>query len=185
VRESALRIVGYAIVSTDGMIADAAGYMPPQIINKADQQFFAAGLDAAAVVVHGRHSQDQHPQSAQRLRLVATHRIPAIAPHPSNPRARLWNPDGASLEEACAALGVTDGTAAAIGGTEVFGLFLPRYHAFHLTRAEQASLPGGRPVFPGIPPQTPEQLLELHGLKPGPVEMLDSAARVTLCTWHR
>jgi hypothetical protein len=52
------RIEGYVIVSTDGMIADVKGLMPEAIRNDADQRFFQAGLDQAAVVVHGRHSHE-------------------------------------------------------------------------------------------------------------------------------
>ncbi|MEA2944849.1 MAG: hypothetical protein QOI40_179, partial [Alphaproteobacteria bacterium] len=42
------RIEGYAIISADGMIADAAGRMPPALTIEADQAFFHAGLDRAA-----------------------------------------------------------------------------------------------------------------------------------------
>jgi dihydrofolate reductase len=180
-----LRVVGYAIVSADGMIADAAGAMPPAIINKADQQFFARALDEADVVIHGRHSQEQDPNAPRRQRLVLTQRVAALAPHPSNPKAMLWNPEGTTLEDACAAIGVNHGIAAVIGGTKVFGLFLPRYDAFHLSRAEHARLPGGRPVFPGIPPHTPEDLLQSNGLRPGPARILDADAGVSVAAWQR
>jgi dihydrofolate reductase len=180
-----LRVVGYAIVSADGMIADAAGKMPPAIVNPADQRFFAQALDEADVVVHGRHSQEQDPHAPRRQRLVVTRRIASLAPHPDNPKAQLWNPEGATFEEACAALGVGHGLAAIIGGTGVFALFLPRYDEFHLSRAEQARLAGGRPVFPGIPPRSPEDLLQSHGLKPGPARVLDADAAVSVVAWRR
>jgi dihydrofolate reductase len=180
-----LRVVGYAIVSADGMIADAAGRMPSSIMNEADQAFFSQGLDEADIVVHGRHSQEQQPQAPRRQRLVLTRRVAALGPHPGNPKARLWNPDGATIEAACEALGVLQGEIAVIGGTDVFGLFLPRFDTFHLTRAERAKLPGGRPVFPGIPPHTPEELLYQQGLRPCPARVLDETAGVTLHTWRR
>jgi dihydrofolate reductase len=180
-----LRVVGYAIVSADGMIADAGGAMPPAIVNPADQQFFARALDEADIVVHGRNSQEQDARAPRRQRLIVTRRVASLAPHPSNPKAQLWNPEGATLEEACAALGVSHGVAAIIGGTDVFGLFLPRYDEFHLSRAEKARLPGGRPVFPGIPPRTPEDLLQGHGLRAGPVRVLDADAAVSVVTWRR
>ena len=41
------------------------------------------------------------------------------------------------------ALGVPDGSLAVIGGTEVFGMFLPDYDVFHLTRAPGVWLPDG------------------------------------------
>src|SRR5262245_50774783 len=93
------RVEGYAIVSEDGMLADAARVMPGSLIFEADQRFFEQGLDGVDVVVHGRHSQEQQPRSPLRWRLVLTTRIAAISPHPSNPRALLWNPIGASLEQ--------------------------------------------------------------------------------------
>ena len=180
-----LRVAGYAIVSADGMIADASGEMPPAIVNEADQRFFAQALDGADILVHGRNSHEHQPNSPQRRRLVLTRTIDSIEPDPTNVKLAHWNPAGATLEAACAALGVTQGTVAVIGGTEVFGLFLPRYDAFHLTLAARAHLPGGRPVFPGIPPATPDELLRRHGLVAGPPRILDAASDVTLVTWRR
>jgi hypothetical protein len=54
-----------------------------------------------------------------------------------------------------------------------------------LSHASQAVLPGGRPVFPGIPPATPEALLVRHGLTPGPAQILDPNAGLTMVTWNR
>lgn len=180
------RIEGYAIVSADGMIADASGMMPASIRNPADQRFLQAELDRAAVVVHGRHSHEGGPRSARRKRLIVTRGVVALAADPANPNARLWNPAGLSLEEALAGLGVEDGPVAIIGGTEVFGLFLPRYDAFHLTRAENAKIPGGRPVFPEVGPNSSaEEVLARRGLKPGPRRDVDAAAGITLVTWER
>ncbi len=180
------RIEGYVIVSADGMIADAKGEMPDAIRNDADQKFFQAGLDRAAVVVHGRHSHEGGPRAARRKRLVVTRQIAALAPDPSHPNSLLWNPAGATLEQAIDALGVADGTIAVIGGTDVFSMFLPRYDAFHLSRAANARIPGGRPVFAEVGPNaTPEDVLMRHGLKPGPRRDLDAAAGVTLVTWQR
>jgi hypothetical protein len=68
----------------------------------------------------------------------------------------------------------------------VFGLFLPRYDRFYLSRAANAKIPGGRPVFAGVGPNaTPEDILAAHGLKPGPQRDLDAAAGVTMVTWQR
>jgi dihydrofolate reductase len=180
------RIEGYVIVSTDGMIADAKGEMPAAIRNDADQEFFQAALDRVAVVVHGRHSHEGGPRAAQRKRLVLTRQIAALAPDPAHPHSLLWNPVGCPLEKAIAALGAADGTIAVIGGTEVFSMFLPLYDAFHLSRAAQATIPGGRPVFEEVGPNaTPEQVLARHGLKPGAQRELDREAGVTVVTWER
>src|ERR1700682_3099536 len=160
------RIEAYAIVSVDGMLANAARIMPDALKLDADQRFFAQGLDGVEAVVHGRHSHEQQPHSHLRRRLIVTRQIPALAADPSNEKALLWNPAGASFAAAWAALGVPDGSLAVIGGTEVFGMFLPDYDVFHLTRTPDVRLPGGRPVFPQVPEQTPEEVLASHGLTP-------------------
>ena len=182
----AFRIEGYAIVSADGMIANAEGVMPDALKIAADQRLFHAALDRAGALAHGRHSQETDAGAPQRRRLILTRRVAALAPDPQNEKAVWWNPAGASLEAAWEALGAPRGLLAIIGGTEVFGLFLAiGYDAFHLSRAGEVYLPGGRPVFPGVGPRSPEDLLAAHGLKPSPVQMLDQAAAATLCTWLR
>ena len=60
------RIEGYAIVSEDGMLANAAGIMPDSLKFEADQHFFERGLDGVDVVVHGRHSHERQPRSYLR-----------------------------------------------------------------------------------------------------------------------
>lgn len=178
------RIEGYAIVSADGMIADRDGTMPESIKNDADQHFLQSELDRAAVVLHGRHSHEGGPRSQRRPRLVLTHTVAALAADPSAPHTLLWNPAGATLETAIAALQPPGGPIAVIGGTEVFGMFLPLYDAFHLTRAVQALIPGGRPVFPRVSPdRTPEQVLAAHGLKPEAPRVIDGPAGISMTTW--
>ena len=180
------RIEGYVIVSADGMIADSKGEMPPSIRNDADQRFFQDALDHVAVVVHGRHSHEGGPRAARRRRLVVTRQVAALAPDSEYPNALLWNPVGASFDAALSRLGVSDGIIAIIGGTEVFSLFLPQYDAFHLSRAANARIPGGLPVFSEVGPNaTPDDVLARHGLKPGPRRDLDPAAGVSVVTWQR
>jgi dihydrofolate reductase len=179
------RIEGYAIVSVDGMLANAAGIMPIELKIEADQRFFAQGLDRVDAVVHGRHSHEQQPHSHLRRRLILTRQIPALATDPSNEKALFWNPAGASFDEAWAALGVPEGSLAVIGGTDVFGMFLPDYDVFHLTRAPGVRLPGGRPVFPPVPQRSPEEVLASHGLAPGPGQVLDAASGVSVVSWQR
>ena len=180
------RIEGYVIVSADGMLADAKGAMPDSIKNDADQRYFQDALDHAAVVLHGRHSYEGGPRAARRKRLVLTRQIAAIAPDPAHANSLLWNPQGASLEQALARLGVADGTVAVIGGPEVFSLFLPLYDAFHLSRAAGVIIPGGLAVFTEVGPNaTPEDVLARHGFKPGARRTLDAAAGVFVVTWER
>jgi dihydrofolate reductase len=179
-------IEGYAIVSADGMLADANRHMPDALIVEADQQFFQGSLDRAAVVVHGRHSHEGGPRAALRRRLIVTTRVEALAEYPAYPHALLWNPKGATLAQAWARLSAPDGMLAVIGGPDVNALFLDTYDKFYLSRASQVRLPGGVPVFPGIgPDRTPEDVLADHGLRPGPQQVLDQAAGVTLVTWTR
>jgi hypothetical protein len=49
--------------------------MPVALKIDADQEFFHAGLDRAAVVVHGRRSHEGGPNAARRRRLVVTSRV--------------------------------------------------------------------------------------------------------------
>ena len=179
------RIEGYAIISADGMIADASGHMPPALQIEADQTFFHSGLDRAAVVVHGRRSYEGGPGAPRRRRLIVTRQVAAVSSHPSYAGALLWNPAGASLAQAWARLGAGEGMLAVIGGADVYELFWEQgYDAFHLTRVARAFLPGGRPVFRELAlNRTPEEVLARHALRPGPTILLDAAAEATLVTW--
>src|ERR1700704_1747266 len=101
-----LRIDGYVIVSADGMLANAAQVMPDELRFEGDKQFFTAALDRADLIVHGRHSYEDQPNSPKRKRIIVTRRVSAIAPDPSSPNAALWNPAGASFEAACDHAGI-------------------------------------------------------------------------------
>jgi dihydrofolate reductase len=181
----AYRITGYVIASADGRIADAGGH-PASLSLDADRRFFENGLDHVDAVVHGRHSHEGHPNSAKRRRLILTRSVAGVAPDPQNPRARLWNPAGASFEEACAALGLSSGTIAVIGGPLVYTLFLKcGYDNFHLSRAVNVRIPDGLPVFIRETPGggEPEAALAAAGLKPSHTMWLDD--EVTVTDWER
>jgi dihydrofolate reductase len=181
-----LRIDGYVIVSADGMLANADRVMPIELKFEGDKKFFTAALDRADLIVHGRHSCEDQPNSPQRKRIVVTRAIGAIAPDPSNPKAILWNPAGASFEAACESAGVRSGTVAIIGGPEVFGMFMDRYDTFWLSQAPRVRLlPGGEPCFPGVPEHTPQEILTAHGLKAGDAQVLDPADGVSVTPWRR
>jgi dihydrofolate reductase len=180
-----LRINGYVIVSADGMLANAARVMPEELKFEGDKQFFNAALDRADLIVHGRNSYEDQPNSPRRKRIILTGSIAAIAPDPSNPQATLWNPAGASFEAACNFAGVRSGTVAIIGGPEIFAMFMDRYDTFWLSQAPRVRLPGGEPCFPGVPAQSPQQILAAHGLKAGKAEILDSGADVSVTPWRR
>ena len=178
-------IEGYAIVSDDGMLANAAAIMPDSLKFEADQRSFESGLDGVDVVVHGRHSHERQPRSYLRRRLIVTRQVPAIARDPSNEKALFWNPAGASFEQALALLGALDGNVGVIGGTDVFGMFLDRYDVFHLSRAPDVRLPDGRPIFPEVPARTPEEVLASHGLDRGQRRVLDPAKGLAIVSWQR
>jgi dihydrofolate reductase len=181
------RIEGLAIVSADGMLADAEGHMPKSLLIEADQRFFQDRLDAAAVLVQGRHSHEGGERAARRRRLIVTRQIAALAETELYPNALLWNPTGATLEAAWERLGAGDGMLAVIGGTQVYGLFLAiGFDCFHLSHVPQVRLPGGRPVFPEVSAdRSPEDVLRSHGLKPGERRVFDAALGVTMVTWQR
>jgi hypothetical protein len=180
-----LRVEGYVIVSADGMLADATGTMPQSLKFKADQQFFEAALDAADLIVHGRNSFEDQPRSALRTRVVVTGRVGALASDPNNAKATLWNPAGATFDEACRYCGVTSGRAAIIGGPGVFDMFLYRYDTFFLSQAHELTIPAGTGAFPGVPAQSPQDILTAHGLQPGQVRVLDAALGVDVTAWRR
>jgi hypothetical protein len=182
---SALRIEGYVIVSADGRLADARNVMPDELKFEGDKRFFTTALDAANLIVHGRNSFEDQPNSPKRKRVILTRAIGATAPDPSNPKAILWNPAGASFEAACEAAGVSSGAVAIIGGPTVFGMFMDRYDTFFLSQAPHVRLPDGEPCFPGVPARSPQQILAAHGLKAGEPRILDPSAGVTVTPWRR
>jgi dihydrofolate reductase len=181
----AYRIDGYVIVSADGMLADAKGIMPEELKYEGDKQFFTAALDHADLVVHGRHSREDQPNSPRRKRIILTRRIDGIASDPSNPNATLWNPAGAAFETVCDRAGIHSGTIAVIGGPEVFDLFMDRFDTFWLSQAPRVRLAAGKPVFSGVPDRSPQQVLAAHGLKAGAARTLEAGSGVTVTPWRR
>lgn len=156
----AVRILGYAIISRDGMIADADGLMPDSLIIEADQIFFRTSLTQAQVVIHGRNSFEGGPDVSGRHRVILTRTVDAITAISVTPHILRWNPLGAAFADVLRVLEITQGDVAVIGGTDVFDLFLRiGYDAFYLTTAGSVYLPGGRPLFQGVPAQSPRQIL--------------------------
>jgi len=178
------RIEGYAIVSREGMIANSDGSFPEQLKIPADQQFYQSSLDRVSAVANGRHSAEGGPKEKARKRIVLSRRVHRIVHDPANPNAILWNPATAPFEEAWQKLGLRDGTLAVVGGTDVFGLFLAiGYDTFFLTRAA-ASVPHGRPVFPGVGQgMSPEEPLRRQGLVLKSTRILDAATGTVLEEW--
>jgi hypothetical protein len=186
-RTHAYRIEGYAIVSADGAIADANGAFPTALTFESDKRYYERELDRVDAIVQGRNSYEYQTNSAVRRRLTLTRKVGALAPDPERPKGFLWNPDGASLAQACSALGLTGGTLGIIGGTHVFDMFLAiGYDCFHLSRAEKVTLPGGPPVFSMVRPGvSPEDALVQFNMSPGPRQILDAANAISLVDWTR
>jgi hypothetical protein len=180
-----LRIEGYVIVSADGMLADATCVMPETLKFEGDKQFFTTALDRADLIVHGRHSHEDQPNSPHRRRIILTRTVTGVSDDPSNPKATLWNPAGASFEAVCDHAGIHSGAIAIIGGPIVFDMFMDRYDTFWLSQAPKVRLPGGEPAFSDVPRQTPQQVLAQHGLEPGASQILDEANGVTVTPWRR
>jgi dihydrofolate reductase len=179
------RVFGYAIVSSDGMIADSGGLMPNALIFDSDKDFFERELNRADAVVQGRNSYEYQAESPSRKRLTLTRQVATVAPDPNFPNGYYWNPAGASFEEACRTLGLAEGTIAILGGPHVYSLFLKDgFDGFYLCRAANVKLPGGVAVFPQVAAdRSPEDVLEQFGYKAGPVQTLDEANAVTYVIW--
>jgi dihydrofolate reductase len=172
-------VTGHAIVSADGMIADAHHRTPAALRNEADWRRFQRALDAARLVVLGRLGHELHPNPG-RPRLVVTSRVEALAPDAADPNATLWNPAGVEFAAVLAELGIDSGTVAVTGGQHVFDLFLPLFDRFDLAEAGVVLIPGGVPCFSDGPPGT---MLADAGLRPGrPTDLGDA---VTLTVWRR
>jgi dihydrofolate reductase len=181
----ALRIEGFVIVSADGMLANADHVMPDELKFAGDKAFFSRGLDRADLIVHGRHSHEEQPNSPQRTRIIVTRAVASLGPDPDRPKASLWNPHGASFEAACDFAGVRAGTVAIIGGPSVFDMFLDQYDTFWLSQAPHVRLPGGDPCFSGVPARSPQEILAAHGLRAGDAQMLEPASGVSVTPWRR
>lgn len=177
----AVIVEGHAIVSSDGMIADARGEMPPELRNEADWRDFQAALDRAAWTVLGRLGHERHPNRGRR-RLVLTRSVSALASCPRDPLAMLWNPAGVGVVETLQHLNVATGVLAVTGGTGAFDLFLPHYDRFVLAEATRYTLPSGRPCFNRAGPR---EALAAAGLAPEATAMLDAAAGVMQTVWLR
>lgn len=180
-----LSVEGYVIASANGMLADSNHAMPDALKFPEDQAFFETALDTSDLIVHGRHSHEQQARSDQRRRIILTGLIASLAPDTDSPNATLWNPGGASFEQACARAGVISGKAAIIGGPAVYALFLDRYDTFWLSQAHNVKIEGGLGVFPQVPSFSPQDILSRHGLIARETRALNTASNVDVTAWRR
>jgi hypothetical protein len=175
----AIDIIGHAIVSADGMIADHNRRMPAALRNDGDWRRFQAALDRSALVVLGRLGHELHPNPG-RKRLVVTSRVAWLERDPADDNTMLWNPGGISWRRVLAGLNITGGTIAVTGGQRVFDLFLPGFTSFDLVTVAGVTIPDGVPCFST---GRPADVLAASGMRRGATEELDVG--VSLTTWRR
>jgi hypothetical protein len=175
----ALEIVGHAIASADGMIADRDHRMPAALRNDADWRRFQAALDRSVLVVLGRLGHEAHPNPG-RKRLVVTSRVAWLERAPGDDNTMLWNPGGIGLRRVLTGLGIADGVVAVTGGQRVFDLFLPGFTRFDLVTVAGVTIPDGVPCFSG---GLPWDVLAGAGLRVAETQELDPG--VTLTVWRR
>lgn len=93
---SQLCVLGYAIISEDGMVANSHGQMPSMVIPE-DQEFLSEQSDRSSIFVHGRNSHENHPTSGQRKRLIVSGSVRSLETCDTYPNAFYWDPAGTSL----------------------------------------------------------------------------------------
>lgn len=182
-RPREVAVHGYAIVSADDCIADAAGNLPPALMNDADWAYFQGELDRCALVVLGRSSHEATPNARGRRRLVLSRAVPDLVERSD---AWWWNPDRLAWAEVCARLLPEGGMVGVPGGQGVFDLFLRLgFAGFHLSRSTRVVLPGGQAVFSGVEQGRPaEAILADAGLRPDPMRWLDEPAGVSFTVFR-
>ena len=172
-------VIGHAIVSADGMIADAEGLMPRELRNDADWMLFQAALDAAAIVVVGSHGHRRHPNPGRR-RLVFTSAVREFVTDGDDRLATLFNPESMAVGDVLDAIELSDGVVAVTGGRRVFDHFLRQYDEFMLAEVNGFVLPGGIPCFSSGHPRA---ILAGSGMVPCEHKVIDAENGVTLTRW--
>jgi len=141
------RFQGYAVVSADGLIADADGRMPDQLKFDADWDYFQAALDRADVTLIGRATHEAAPNVKKRRRLVFSSRVQRMW---QEDETTFWvdptktDPNGAITEMVGPSADV-----AVVGGQGVFDWVLskPGFFSFHISVAHHVRIGSGRHVF--------------------------------------
>ena len=182
-------VEGHAIVSPEGMIADAQGVFPPALGDAEDWARFQAALDACVATVLARASHEATPNRANRLRVVMSRAARGLSRRED---VWWWNPADVPPAAMLAEVAPGGGRIGVPGGRAAFDLFLrpapgqPGFDAFHLATNPDCPLPGGRPAFSGLGPgRGPEALLAEAGLTPGAPEILNPTRGISLRIWRR
>ncbi|WP_342363026.1 hypothetical protein [Terrarubrum flagellatum] len=179
-----IEIHAYAIVSADDRIADADGDMPTGLLNDADWRYFQSELDRCDITVLGRISHEAAPNLRNRRRIVMSSRAERLERRDD---AWWWNPAAMPWEDVARELLPNGGRVGAPGGQGPFDYFLKRgLTAFHLSRARQVTLPGGRGLFAAVEKGVrAEDVLRDAGFRAGATTAMDEAAGVDLTIWRR
>ena len=176
---------GYAIVSGDGMIADASNTMPAELKNERDWAYFQTELNLCQLVLVGRRSHEAAPSTGKRRRVVMSRSASSLE---FRNNVWWWNPQALTLSDALLHLLPEGGRVAVPGGQAVFDLLaqLKAFHTFHLSCVVGLKLPGGHPAFSA---QTTgaslASILLAQGLKPHQTQVIDPSPLVTLQLWQR
>lgn len=142
--------MGHAIVSMDGFIADDHGRMPDALCFPSDRAHFQKKLDAADIILLGRHTHEAMPPADRRRRLVVSRGVRAVIQE----NASTWwvNPREVAPASAVAVVAGTEAAVAVIGGTGVFSWILAEagYDDFGLSIAHRVRLGAGRSLIDGV-----------------------------------
>lgn len=181
----AYEVHGYAIVSGDGMIADASGKMPAELMNDADWAYFQSELDRSHLVLVGRRSHEAAPSTGRRRRVVMSTSVASLE---EREFAWWWNPATIPLSDVLSRLLPSGGRVAVPGGQAVFDLLsnLNAFDAFHLSSAASVRLPGGWPAFSAqAAGLTLEEVFRKQGLRLSSTRTIDPQGPVILQVWRR
>jgi dihydrofolate reductase len=178
--------VGYAIISADGLIADARGEMPDALRFEADWLYFQDALSVTDLALLGRGTHAAAPNPRRRRRLVVSSRPAGLE---QEDEVTWWcNPATVDLGATLAQLAGPQGRVAVVGGTGVYDLVRRTvgYTGFHLSIAHGVELGAGRRLF-GAAPDLPAalELLAEHGLGEVRRTWLDRAVALELVVHER
>jgi dihydrofolate reductase len=176
---------GYAVVSTDGFIADDQGRMPEALRFEPDWVYFQAALNAADLTLLGRHTHEAAP-NARRRRLVVSRGVRAVIQE----NASTWwvNPKEVTPTSAAVVVSGSDAIVAVVGGTGVFGWIHDEagYDEFHLSLAHRVRLGAGRTLFDDVDDlDAAIAKLEMGGLTVVERSWLDREEELELLTFKR
>lgn len=183
VKARPVEIQGYAIVSDDDKIAGPDGLIPASLRNEKDWEYYQRALARADLIVFGRRSHELEPNLRGDLRLVISRSAIALEERAD---AWWWNPATVDWTDVAKRLLPSGGEAAVPGGQPVFDLFLKiGFDAFHLSRAHDVKLPGGRAIFSACESGlSAETVLSNAGLRLSQTIPLDPAHGVEMNIWR-